>query len=100
MIVGFGVICIGVDLKFGVIFDGEVELLCCVFYVGVGCGGIVILKVEVEVLFDLNDVIIEVENVLVWLELFFKVVVNYLMVLFGFMLLLCEVVLVCEDWLD
>lgn len=66
-------------LKPGVIGDAEVTLLSRVLY-GLGSeGNMAVSRLEAELLFDLNDAIVDAENPHAWADLFVKAIANHIM---------------------
>lgn len=88
------------DLTAGVIGKPEAQLIRRIMY-GVGAEGrIAISRVEVEVLFDLNDRTVDKDNHPEWNDVFVKAVGAYLMMGSGYKALGREEVLRREEWLD
>ncbi len=87
-------------LQPGVIGAPEAKLIRRVMY-GPGEGGrVAISREEVEVLFDLNDLTVEVENHPEWNDVFVKAVAAHLMMASGYQSLPPEEILRREAWLD
>ncbi|WP_181705247.1 hypothetical protein [Chthonobacter rhizosphaerae] len=83
-----------------VITRDEVELVRRVLFAFGGGGSIGITRDEAEVLFDLNDSLLEGESDPAWSDLFVKAVANFLMAARGYTVPPREEVLRREAWLD
>ncbi|WP_075216613.1 hypothetical protein [Mongoliimonas terrestris] len=84
----------------GVITRDEVELLRRVLFAFGSSGAVGISREEAEVLFDLNDGLVEGESDPAWSDLFVKAVANFLMAARGYTVPTREEALRREAWLD
>jgi hypothetical protein len=97
---GDGVTRTGQELQPGHIGRGEVELLRRVLYACGGDDSAAISCAEAEVLFDINDAVVDVDNDPSWPDLFTKAIANYLMAARGYRPPSRAEALRREAWLD
>ncbi len=69
----------GRRLEPGTIAEAEIDLLRRLVYSTASDGNIKITRLEAELLFDLNDVIVAAENHADWADLFVNAITNYVM---------------------
>lgn len=90
----------GEDLKPGHIGRPEVELLRRILYSVGSDQAVAISRKEAELLFDINDAVVDVTNDASWPDLFVKAIANYLMASRGFQPPSRQEALRRESWLD
>jgi len=76
---GDGPVRLGRKIEPGTIAEAEVDLLRRLVYGQGSHGNIKITRLEAELMFDLNDAIVEAENHAGWAELFVAAIANYVM---------------------
>ena len=97
---GKGALRNGANLTKGAIGAAEVDFLKMVLYGMGGDSSLAISRDEAEALFDINEIVGDVENHPSWPDLFVKAVANYLMAQSGYQAPTRQEALRSEQWRD
>lgn len=100
VISGDGILRDGLRLKPGTIAEAEVELLRRILYAFGGDGNVAITRAEAEVLFEINDAVLNENPNPAWTDLFIKAIANAVMTASSYAVPIREEALRRDAWLD
>jgi len=95
-----GVLRNGMRLEPGIIGEAEVELLRRILYAFGGDGNVAITRAEAEVLFEINDALVDGKPNPAWTDLFIKAIANCVMSVSSYAVPTREEALRRDAWLD
>lgn len=100
VLTGKGVVRNGMSLEPGVIGEVEVELLRRILYAFGGDGNVAVTRAEAEILFEINDALVDGKPNSAWTDLFVKAIANAVMSVSSYAVPAREEALRRDAWLD